>query len=909
MSSQRLGMWLSRTTCVGLFLLGMIFIAPQQSTQAQEGGGAGDPTAKREKLFREGVDLYLQGQYSQAQKKLRDFMALEPRKELAARLVDEAGVKIMARMMANPRMGSEPTYIWQLYRKYYIGKLANGERMAKMAARVVDPGISEDERALLYREFAELGHYAVPYLAPYLADANREDFRTFARVALARMGTVAVLPLLPLLNHKDLLMRENTILTLTDIQPLDPRAIPALKARLEDEKESAVAKRYATRALERITGLPVDKLKDATTYYYEAANRYYLERANVAEEARHVDGFIWHLNGEGKLVPVLYPIWAWNEQMAEDLVLQGMKLNIDQTDYYPLAACIWGAQYMEVKELVDIINEEPVKHFFSEEEKVQVKAWDQKLVDCLTLTAGLGKYYVNEGLFKVLRDLEHYRGHAKLPNVGVFLCRVLADLDPEGELLEVPAPAPLAAAPVSTDANTQARLTIQVLPKRGYTPKGGTIQYRAIAWDQNGNKVPGITYAWSVAAGGTIDQNGLFTGHDAGGPYVVTAQATNCKAENGAPGSGVADVKVQEAPTTAPGATATKPAPYGQLPARIQGESDRMSFPHTSALVAAMDSNDQNIQYAGSLALAKINRFPQPWKGYDKVAKLLGRGVAENRPLRILVVEEDHNVRNKLRKEIEALGFGMTDAVTGRDAVLKSRSFPPKDLIVISDRLRRDLTPEQLMEELRADVRSRHIPVGILHNTTDRTRTQARFGAEILLVEREMKGNDLKTAIENLEKLRPAMAVPKRQAFEIAVDCATALSKLDLRCTNIILADAVRPAVAALRNRKDEVRIPAAKFVGKAKGGNMKDKSAEALLAVILEKANAVELRIAALKSLADVQPEKFEDVYHKLVTDPEESHELQYWAGVGFGKYLRTNKKLFDLQLAKRIDKAKKEQ
>ena len=98
---------------------------------------AEDTAGKSEKLFREGVDLYQQGRYTDAQYKLRELMSLEPRKELAARLVKEAGEPLFARMMAEPRMGNEPTRLWDLYRKYYIAKLADGDRMAKMAARVV----------------------------------------------------------------------------------------------------------------------------------------------------------------------------------------------------------------------------------------------------------------------------------------------------------------------------------------------------------------------------------------------------------------------------------------------------------------------------------------------------------------------------------------------------------------------------------------------------------------------------------------------------------------------------------------------------------------------------------------------------------------------------------------------------
>ena len=45
-----------------------------------------DKVAQAEKLFREAVDLYYQGKFSDSQRKLKDVLALDPRKALAARL-------------------------------------------------------------------------------------------------------------------------------------------------------------------------------------------------------------------------------------------------------------------------------------------------------------------------------------------------------------------------------------------------------------------------------------------------------------------------------------------------------------------------------------------------------------------------------------------------------------------------------------------------------------------------------------------------------------------------------------------------------------------------------------------------------------------------------------------------------
>jgi hypothetical protein len=224
----------------------------------------------------------------------------------------------------------------------------------------------------------------------------------------------------------------------------------------------------------------------------------------------------------------------------------------------------------------------------------------------------------------------------------------------------------------------------------------------------------------------------------------------------------------------------------------------------------------------------------------------------------------------------------------------------------VADNLRADLSAEQLMEELKADVRTRYTPVAILSNRDARTATQARFGTDVVLIERDMKGDDLKTAVENLEKKRPTEAVPKRKAHEIAVACSSALASIDPRATNISVVQAVPNAYEALVNRKDDVRIPCAVYLGKVRGGDAKDKVGERLLEVGLKQENAVERRLAAVKALCRVLPEKYSEEALKAQGDKE--HILQEWFAVYFGSATRENKKLVEFLSAKRVDKDKKE-
>jgi CheY-like chemotaxis protein len=806
---------------------------------------AEENTAEIEKLFREGVDLYQQGKYSDAQRKLRDVVAREPRRDLAARLVDEAGVKVMAKMMADVRMGNEPTYIWNWYRQYQTAKKANADRMKKMASRIVDAATGEDERALLYREFAELGHYAVPSLAPYLKDATHEDQRTIARIAIARMGSRATLPVIALLGHKEVLMRENAVLVLSDIQPADPRAIPALKARIEDANEQPTVKHYAEKTLQRITGLAAADWKPAAEYYYDLANRYYLDRAGVAEEAEEVDSMIWHLNGEGDLVtsgpgPVgQYPLWAWNDQMAEDLCLQGMSIAPGNASYYPLWACIQGAQNTKVKDLLDILAETPAQNNYSAEEKKDIEVWDKKLIQTRRLAAAVGKEHMNAALRKTLGDLNKYPGHARLPQVGVFLAREIAYLDPRGDLLTAPPPEVNTVAPGSAAAVTCCGNTVQVQTH------------------ENPIRV--------TVSGNTVDVHAL--------PAYKKGQT----------------IEADAAASQEPGVS-------------------------LSALIKGLDCADQNVQYACAIALADINRYPAKWIGSEKVAKVLARGVGEDRPVQILLVDESQNELNAMSQKLQDknLNYGVTIAASGREALLVAKSFPPKDIVILADNLRRDLTVEQVMEELKADPRTRYLPVGILSRQKDRDLVKSRLGADMLLVERETAGNDLKTAVDAIVAKRATESVNKRKAEEVAEACAQRLSKIDANATYITLGDAVKNCSEALIGRKDEVRIPAAQFLGNIEGGENKDLASVKLLTVFQDGGAAVTLRRAALRSLGRVAKEgtvgatNLFDVYLKAQADPDQ--EIKDTAAEAFGQASRDANVISAFVHQERIDREKKE-
>jgi hypothetical protein len=67
--------------------------------------------------------------------------------------------------------------------------------------------------------------------------------------------------------------------------------------------------------------------------------------------------------------------------------------------------------------------------------------------------------------------------------------------------------------------------TITVSPSTAEVVRGQNRQFSAQGYDQSGNLMNSITYAWSVTGGGTVSSSGLFTAQTIGGPYLISATA------------------------------------------------------------------------------------------------------------------------------------------------------------------------------------------------------------------------------------------------------------------------------------------------------------------------------------------------------------------------------------------------
>jgi len=392
----------------------------------------GETTRQIEKLFREGVDFFEMGDFRNAKIRFEQVLKLDPTQKEASRLVKEAGHKIMIRMMTQPRVGRGPHRVWDLYRRHQRQLMRDEKRTQEIVDRVCD------ERTNLVKVWADIqklqdiGPFAVPALAPHLANVKDEDKRTRARVVCTKLGSDAVLPLIELLEHPSLMMRENAAYILGHIEPSDSRAVGPLKSVLEDPKAEQPLKTIAGQMLERITGLKPSGLRPAKEYYYLKADRYYREVPGVPYEAEESEGVIWHLSKDKDLKYREVPMYAWNEQMAEQACYDLLALDGNYERIVPLFACVIAQQISEAQDLFDISIEKPPGRPLSADEIAEIKARRELLRDGEMLVRSCGARHVYRGVDKALNEgVDDPKG----VGVAVVLIHALRDIDPRGTFL------------------------------------------------------------------------------------------------------------------------------------------------------------------------------------------------------------------------------------------------------------------------------------------------------------------------------------------------------------------------------------------------------------------------------------------------------------------------------------------
>jgi len=370
----------------------------------------------------------------------------------------------MIRILASKDVGRGPSVIWELYSKYTRRRMVDDELIREVVGKIVEEKLAVSQPVQYRRlltQLRDLGQYAVPELAKHL-EANSDQQRALVRLGLTTIGSRGTLAMVKLLDTGSDLARETVALAIGDIVPADARAIPALKRLYDDPKTNPTLKDNLARALEKISGLRVADMKPFADYYYELADRYYLELSGVPDEALESDGVLWKLDAAGKLlVRRSVPAYAWNEELAEDLIFECLTHAPEYERILPLLVSVELAQREETISMLEAIKTFGAPPAITEKDKKILAERQTLLVDAKLLAESVGPRILYRAVGKALQD--------DRPLVGAAAIELLPLVDPRGDLLPAVGPAPWVAL-AKEPARTEAKPVGKGKRKDGKTP-------------------------------------------------------------------------------------------------------------------------------------------------------------------------------------------------------------------------------------------------------------------------------------------------------------------------------------------------------------------------------------------------------------------------------------------------------
>jgi signal transduction histidine kinase/CheY-like chemotaxis protein len=152
------------------------------------------------------------------------------------------------------------------------------------------------------------------------------------------------------------------------------------------------------------------------------------------------------------------------------------------------------------------------------------------------------------------------------------------------------------------------------------------------------------------------------------------------------------------------------------------------------------------------MALGALDYFVKPIDGKELVARLNRFQFKHSNGTTVLVVDDDASNRLWLTSVLEPAGFGVINAGGGREAIQLAKSKSP-DLVLL-DLMMPDVNGFAVVEALRADPATRHVPIMILtaRNLTAADKRQLNGHVSTILSRGSTAAADL---VEHLHRLIP----------------------------------------------------------------------------------------------------------------------------------------------------------
>ena len=379
-----------------VFLVLLFFMAQpfSQVLISQEG----EQDVQFKTLYRQGIDLVKQGKYQDAYVAFEKAMQLSPSSDLVRFMIQETGDLIIKDMMTNPELKQTALRILELGKGAFQRYIRSPEQIQAIVAQLEG---SFDKKWEAINMLAAIGQRAVPFLIDQLGDKS-DTKRTAMMMALEKIGNEAVLPVIEALQSKTLLVRQNAAIVLGVIR--DDRAVPELKRVYEDEKESPEVRRLAADALKKITRSEPDKLKPASEYYYELAEKYYYSHPQVMINF-YGEYIFWRWNKETDALALKeVPDFAFNELLAEECCYDGLRLDDKNDSLWSLLICVLLAKYNEADLALQAAMKLSKSGGVSEELLNKLRADLSKFNENFTTGSIGGKVYLYKALKRSLSD-------------------------------------------------------------------------------------------------------------------------------------------------------------------------------------------------------------------------------------------------------------------------------------------------------------------------------------------------------------------------------------------------------------------------------------------------------------------------------------------------------------------------
>ncbi|MBI4712944.1 MAG: HEAT repeat domain-containing protein [Planctomycetes bacterium] len=305
-----------------------------------------DPQFKA--FYQEGINNVRQGRYQDAYVSFEKALKLAPSSELVRFMINETGDLIIRDMMGNPELRQTAIRLLELGKGAHQRLIADADAINRWIEQMRGPF---DKKWEAINMLSIIGQHSTPFLVERLNDVD-ESVRTNAMQALQKIGLEAVLPLIEALKSPTLLVRQNAAILLGLIK--DERAVPALKAIYDNEKETPEIKGYAAESLQKITGQKVASLKSAKEYYYQIAEKYYYAYPAVMPKFYNEDSVAWRWNGEtGRVEYRKVPDFTVNEELAEDACYAGLALDDNYDPLWSLLVCVFLQRYNEAEDILE----------------------------------------------------------------------------------------------------------------------------------------------------------------------------------------------------------------------------------------------------------------------------------------------------------------------------------------------------------------------------------------------------------------------------------------------------------------------------------------------------------------------------------------------------------------------------